>query len=135
MLYGLSSINHLAISGWRFAMLIVGGLTICIGIAFYWAVPIDAASAWFLTKEERDCAVQRVSRERASAVHKEWMWDQCWETVKSPMVRSSSSLDYVKNLLMGSSTFRSCGLSSFAHVPFSPSVPLSSVVSGSTSSW
>ena len=89
MLYGLSSITTLGISGWRFSMLIVGSLTILIGIAFTWAIPMDAKSAWFLTPDEQVCAVQRVARERASGAHSEWKWDQFWATLKSPMVSIS----------------------------------------------
>ncbi|TYJ55877.1 hypothetical protein B9479_003400 [Cryptococcus floricola] len=83
MLYGLSSIKG-ALAGWRIAMLIVGGLSIVIGLLFAYLTPTNAESAWFLTKEDRQIAVDRVALEHASAESREWRWDQFWETLKDP---------------------------------------------------
>ncbi|WVW82486.1 hypothetical protein I302_104497 [Kwoniella bestiolae CBS 10118] len=80
-LYGLSSIKA-SIAGWRIAMMVAGALSIVIGLAFTWLVPVDAKGAWFLSETDRQIAVDRVAREHQSAQSKEWKWDQCWDTLK-----------------------------------------------------
>ncbi|OCF78449.1 hypothetical protein I204_00389 [Kwoniella mangroviensis CBS 8886] len=82
-LYGLSSIKG-HIHGWRIAMLIAGGISICIGLAFAYLIPANMNGAWFLTAEEKQIAHDRVAREHASAHERHFQWDQFWETVKDP---------------------------------------------------
>ena len=70
-------------------MLVAGAATIIIGGTFLLVVPVSPHTAWFLTEEERDLAVDRVAREHASLQHSEWRWDQAYETLRDPLVSDS----------------------------------------------
>lgn len=84
LLYGCGSIKHGAMEGWRISFLICGAITIVIGVIFFLVVPVSPATAWFLTKEEREVAVQRVAQEHASAAHSNFDWVQARQTLADP---------------------------------------------------
>ena len=84
LLYGCGSIKNAALEGWRISFLICGALTIVIGIIFFVVVPVSPATAWFLSREEREVAVQRVAQEHASAAHSNFDWVQARQTLLDP---------------------------------------------------
>ena len=86
LLYGLGSVSSASLAGWRISMLVAGAATIIIGGVFLLVVPVSPHTAWFLTEEEKDLAIDRVAREHASLQHSEWRWDQAYETLKDPLV-------------------------------------------------
>ena len=65
---GLSAIGpHGAIEdGWRWIMIIEGILTAVAGVAAYFLLPNDVATAWFLTSEERALALRRLRRDTSA---------------------------------------------------------------------
>lgn len=65
LLYGCGSIKGAALEGWRVSFLVAAGLTVIGGIFFFVFVPVSPMTAWYLTPEERQVAVQRVAQERA----------------------------------------------------------------------
>lgn len=85
MLFGFSSIEG-ALSGWRYAMIIAGCMTIVVGSLFAWLVSSNIETAWFLSPEDRIIAVKRVAAEHASAETKVWDWGQFRETMLDPRV-------------------------------------------------
>ncbi|GJN88188.1 hypothetical protein Rhopal_001153-T1 [Rhodotorula paludigena] len=84
LLYGCGSIKDAALVGWRISFLVAAGLTVIGGIFFFVFVPVSPMTAWFLTPEERQVAVQRVAQERASGEHSNFDWHQFWQTLKDP---------------------------------------------------
>ncbi len=84
LLYGCGSIKGARMEGWRISFLICGALTIVIGAIFFLVVPVSPATAWFLNKEEREVAVQRVAQEHASAAHSNFDWVQAKQTLLDP---------------------------------------------------
>jgi MFS family permease len=59
---GLSSISPVGVvdEGWRWIMIIEGILTFFAGVAAYFLLPNDVATAWFLNDEEREIAKKRL---------------------------------------------------------------------------
>lgn len=84
LLYGCGSITGAALKGFKISFLIAGAVTIIIGLVFVAIIPVSPSTAWFLTVEEREVAVNRVAQEHASAEHSKFEWYQFWQTIKDP---------------------------------------------------
>ncbi|KAK2034842.1 major facilitator superfamily transporter [Colletotrichum zoysiae] len=62
--YGIGHMEGVSgMSGWRWIMIIEGLPTVVIGVVTYFALPNDAASAYFLTDEEKAIMARRRGRE------------------------------------------------------------------------
>ncbi|SCU80308.1 LADA_0B06414g1_1 [Lachancea dasiensis] len=64
--YGLSIRNpdSLSMASWRLLYVVLGAITIALGIGFLIHVPDTPASAWFLSKQERLLTVERIRSNR-----------------------------------------------------------------------
>lgn len=62
--------GHLA--GWQYLFIIEGALTAFIGILAWFWLPMGPGSAWFLTKAEREFAVERIRIDSEKYVLKEY---------------------------------------------------------------
>ncbi|KAL3460879.1 major facilitator superfamily domain-containing protein [Aspergillus heterothallicus] len=62
MMYGIGH-QKMAVEQWKAMFLICGGLTIFVGVLFFFFMPAGPGSAWFLTPDERKIAVQRLQAE------------------------------------------------------------------------
>lgn len=78
--------KKLLIAAWRALFIILGSLTIFLGVVFFFIVPDTPETAWFLNSEERDIARRRTA-ENMQALHtKEHRWYQVREAFKDPAV-------------------------------------------------
>nr|XP_031859695.1 uncharacterized protein CI109_004970 [Kwoniella shandongensis]KAA5526767.1 hypothetical protein CI109_004970 [Kwoniella shandongensis] len=84
LLYGCGSIKTAAIKGFRISFLLAGAITILLGVTFLIVIPLTPATAWFLNPRQREIAVYRVARERASFQHTQFDTQQAWATFKDP---------------------------------------------------
>lgn len=57
---------HTKWQSWQVLFLLEGGLTIIVALAGYFWLPHSAATAWFLTPEEREYASSRIIRDRST---------------------------------------------------------------------
>ncbi|CUS14887.1 unnamed protein product [Tuber aestivum] len=60
MVRGIEKHGYTTLGGWQLLFLATGGLTILSGILFLLLIPDSPATAWFLSKEERIMAIERL---------------------------------------------------------------------------
>lgn len=53
-MYGIGKNEHLSIAPWRVLFLLIGGMTLVLGILFYIIMPSSPDKAWFMTPRERE---------------------------------------------------------------------------------
>lgn len=66
---------------WRLFMIICGGLTLITGALFWFFIPDSPMTAYFLTKEERVIAIQRLAHQSSGIENKHWKKDQFLEAL------------------------------------------------------
>lgn len=54
LMYGIGKNEHLAIAPWRVLFLLIGGMTLMLGVLFYIIMPSSPEKAWFMTPRERE---------------------------------------------------------------------------------
>ncbi|KAL8774315.1 MAG: hypothetical protein Q9209_001066 [Squamulea sp. 1 TL-2023] len=59
--YGFAQISGGSLKGWQYIYLLAGALTVGFGCVCFW-IPNSAVDAWFLSKEERVVAVERLRK-------------------------------------------------------------------------
>ncbi|KAL4888015.1 major facilitator superfamily domain-containing protein [Aspergillus ambiguus] len=62
MMYGIGH-QVMAVAQWKAMFLICGGLTVFVGVAFFFLMPAGPDTAWFLTQHEREIATKRLQAE------------------------------------------------------------------------
>ncbi|ANB13867.1 allantoate permease [Sugiyamaella lignohabitans] len=80
--YGLAKRQEagtLPISGWRLLFVIVGVVTIALGIIFILVIPDVPAKAWFLTEEEKLLVVERIRSNKQGFGNRKFKMDQVKE--------------------------------------------------------
>jgi ACS family allantoate permease-like MFS transporter len=85
--YGLSRADHtgkLAIPGWQVIFILLGAITVGLGIAVTLFMPNSPATAGFLSERERDVAVERLRLNHQSTI-KEFSRSQMMEAFTDPM--------------------------------------------------
>ncbi|OJJ42166.1 hypothetical protein ASPZODRAFT_77557 [Penicilliopsis zonata CBS 506.65] len=63
LMYGIGQSHSLTMAPWRVMFIICGAMTSFIGLVFFFAMPDNPETAWFLTPEERIAAAQRLAEE------------------------------------------------------------------------
>ncbi|KAJ9139406.1 MFS general substrate transporter [Pleurostoma richardsiae] len=66
LMYLIGQAPPMAIANWRVMFLICGSVTIVSGIIFIFCVPVDGSTAWFFNEREKQVAVERLARDRAT---------------------------------------------------------------------
>lgn len=74
----------LLIAAWRALFIILGALTIVLGIIFFFIVPDTPQSAWFLNARERDIAYRRTAENMQDLQTKNHRWYQVREALTDP---------------------------------------------------
>ena len=64
LMYGIAKTCHSHLAAWRIMFLICGALTAAMGIVFYFLMPSDPTTAWFLTEKERQAMRIRMMEDR-----------------------------------------------------------------------
>lgn len=78
--------DSLLIAAWRALFIILGALTIVLGIVFFFIVPDTPQTAKFLTPEEREIARRRTAENMQALNTKDHKWYQVREAFKDPAV-------------------------------------------------
>ncbi|KAI9725141.1 MAG: hypothetical protein M1828_003483 [Chrysothrix sp. TS-e1954] len=74
-----------AIDSWKIVFLVTGLLTACMGILFYFIVPDNQLNAWFLNKQERILAIERIRKNEQGVGNKHWKMYQFKEALLDPL--------------------------------------------------
>lgn len=82
--FGLGRAN-LVVAPWRALFFIIGSLTITSGLLFYFLLPADTTTAWFLTPQQRDIATRRLAIDRSTRDKTEFNKLQFREAIRSPI--------------------------------------------------
>ncbi|KAM0231446.1 hypothetical protein ACHAPO_008556 [Fusarium lateritium] len=84
IMFGLGRAK-IAVAPWRALFFIIGGLTITSGLLFYFLLPGDTSTAWFLTPRQREIATRRLAIDRSTRDRADFNRMQFNETYKSPI--------------------------------------------------
>jgi MFS family permease len=61
LMYGIGTSKNISIAPWRAMFIIAGSITVTAGVLFFFAMPANVDTAWFLTVEERVVAAKRLA--------------------------------------------------------------------------
>ncbi|KAG0644006.1 major facilitator superfamily domain-containing protein [Tuber brumale] len=84
MVRGIEKHGYTALGGWQLLFLATGALTILAGILFLFLVPDSPATAWFLSKEERIMAIERLRGNNQGVGSKKFKKEQFVEAFTDP---------------------------------------------------
>ncbi|KAG0133671.1 major facilitator superfamily domain-containing protein [Tuber indicum] len=84
MVLGIEKHGYTALGGWQLLFLSTGGLTVISGILFLFLVPDSPASAWFLNREERIMAIERLRGNNQGVGSKKFKKQQFFEAFRDP---------------------------------------------------
>ncbi|KAF3769711.1 MFS general substrate transporter [Cryphonectria parasitica EP155] len=82
--YGVLFINTGSFAPWKWFMVITGALTVIYGVAVYFLLPDNPASAHFLTPEERAQSILRIASNHSGIEQKHFKKAQFIEALKDP---------------------------------------------------
>jgi MFS family permease len=116
LMFGIAESQHLTIAPWRVMFIVCGAMTAAIGIVFFFAMPSNPASAWFLNKREKEVIAARMARAHEGGDHTNFSVAQLSEalldykvflifcfgllvTMQSPVLTVSISSPYPRPLL------------------------------------
>lgn len=83
LIFGIGHI-HGSLHPWKYQYLILGALTTCWGILMIFLLPNNPTTAWFLSREERMTAVERMRHEQTGIENKEFKFYQIKEMILDP---------------------------------------------------
>lgn len=92
---GIKQNGYTALAGWQIMFLFTGSLTVLCGILFYFVVPDSPATAWFLSREEKVMALERIRGNEQGVGNKHFKKYQIVAALKDPFVSHS-----IRRLLM-----------------------------------
>lgn len=85
-LYTADHENKLAIAGWKLIFIILGLVTVAVGVLFALFVPDSPDKARFFTPEERLMAVERIRGNQQGVIDHTFRVEQVKEALKDPFV-------------------------------------------------
>jgi ACS family allantoate permease-like MFS transporter len=74
-----------AIESWKIVFITIGLVTAAVGCIFLWLMPDNQLNAWFLTKEEKIMAVERIRRNQQGVGNRHFKMYQFKEALTDPM--------------------------------------------------
>jgi ACS family allantoate permease-like MFS transporter len=83
---GIKNNGYTALAGWQIMFLFTGSLTVLCGILFYFIVPDSPATAWFLSREEKVMALERIRGNQQGVGNKHFKKYQIYAALKDPFV-------------------------------------------------
>lgn len=92
LVYGISKNSSITLATWKVTFLIAGGLTILVGGLFYFLVPFQPGSAYFLTEREREIAKARILMESDRGEKQSFSLDQLRESFDFDWITISAFL-------------------------------------------
>lgn len=82
----IKSNGYTAMKGWQLMFLMTGGLTVLCGILFFFAIPDEISSSWFLNEEEKFLCLERIRKNQQGIKNKTLKKHQVVEALKDPAV-------------------------------------------------
>ncbi|KAJ9134024.1 MFS general substrate transporter [Pleurostoma richardsiae] len=82
--YGLGHITNTALRPWMYIFLVLGLVSVIVGVCWFFFMPETPSRAKFLTHEEQIIAVQRVAENMMGIKGYQWKYYQMWHAVKDP---------------------------------------------------
>jgi len=73
----MTSTRHTS-AGWQWIFLLEGLPTVLLTVVVFLYLPDFPETAWFLSPEERELAIQRLRIDAGPATQTEFSWHQCW---------------------------------------------------------
>ncbi|KAF9767953.1 hypothetical protein IL306_014805 [Fusarium sp. DS 682] len=83
--YGVGHINS-SIPLWKFPFIICGSISVAWSICLWFLLPSNPTDAWFLTKEERTIAIDRIKDNQTGVESKVFKKEQAIEALADPKV-------------------------------------------------
>lgn len=81
---GASFVDPATLARWRVLFLIVGGLTLIVGVLMLVYLPNSPMTAWWLTPRQRCIAVMRIQKNRTGVLNKTFKPYQLKEALLDP---------------------------------------------------
>ncbi|KAL1409432.1 Allantoate permease [Vanrija albida] len=78
--------HKLSLASWRAVLLLFAAMTVATGIAFFFLIPDNVETAWFLSERDRKLAKIRTKENQLGVVDKTWKWYQVREALLDPAV-------------------------------------------------
>ncbi|KAG4432797.1 hypothetical protein IFR05_011733 [Cadophora sp. M221] len=103
ILYGIGQING-PMPAWRYQFMIIGSITSVWGAALWFLLPDSPLTAYFLTKEQKIVAVERMRWEQIGLENKTVKMDQIKEALTDPKTWFYVSITFLCNFTNGAVT-------------------------------
>ncbi|KAH0565381.1 hypothetical protein GP486_001230 [Trichoglossum hirsutum] len=84
--YGFQHVHHKEIAGWRIMFVVLGLVTVVVGVITGVLLPDTPMNAWWLTNEEKVWVVRRVRGNRTGISKKGVRWQHVVELVLDPQI-------------------------------------------------
>lgn len=139
MSYGLGHITNTALRPWMYIYLVLGLLSVIVGVSWLVFMPQTPNTARFLTHDEQLVAVRRVASNMMGIKNYQWKYYQMWHAIKD--VKTWLILIFVLFTMLpngGLTSFGSLVISGLGFNPFQTlliGLPSSIVSSGSMVAW
>ncbi|KAF4552348.1 MFS-type transporter-like protein 2 [Elsinoe fawcettii] len=91
--YGFQFINNPAFAGWRIMFVMLGAVTVIIGILTYIVIPESPMKAKWLTDAEKTALIQHLSDNKTGVVNTQFKASQIWDLLSDPQT-------YLMNLML-----------------------------------
>lgn len=102
--YGLYTNESLSIAGWRALFIIMGLITVLLGVVFFFHIPDNPSRAWFLSPEERALQVERIRCNKQGYGSKHIKWYQVKEAIFDPRTWLYFAYPFLSNIPNGGIT-------------------------------
>jgi len=103
ILYGIGQING-PMAAWRYQFMIIGSITSVWGVALWFLLPDSPLTAYFLTKEQKVVAVERMRWEQIGLENKTVKMEQIKEALTDPKTWFYVSITFLCNFTNGAVT-------------------------------
>lgn len=80
--FAFQHIEHEAIAGWRVMFIVLGFVTVIIGLATALFLPDTPMKAKFLSEDDKIMLLKHVSVNQTGIENKRFQWYQVWETIR-----------------------------------------------------
>ncbi|KAG6919497.1 hypothetical protein DXG01_005086 [Tephrocybe rancida] len=115
--YGTLHIKTSGFEPWQWLMIITGIITLIVAVAFWFLFPDSPTNAWFLTKEERVIAVQRIKVNQTGVENKHFKKEQMYEALLDPKTWLFALFSLLDNIPNSLTNQRQIIVSSFGFTP------------------
>ncbi|PNS18579.1 High-affinity nicotinic acid transporter [Sphaceloma murrayae] len=91
--YGFQFVNNPGLSGWRIMFIMLGCVTVAIGLATYFLVPESPMKASWMSEAEKSALLEHLSSNKTGVVNTKFKASQVWDLLTDPQT-------YLMNLML-----------------------------------